>query len=120
MKKLPLQQQTNIIKSLDVKKHFKPIDAEVSRVCTEIHTILNNEQLTKDELEESIDQIKSSSKNKEVKTACKIAVNISSNLLSKHVSNNQKEGEASIIIENLRPFMQHCFVSVLDSVKIEW
>lgn len=76
--------------------------------------------MTMDKAEEAIDEIKSASQNKGVKTASKIISNLCFKLLNNHRSNNQMQGEATLIIENIRPFLNNCIISRIELVKFEW
>ncbi|KAG0738426.1 hypothetical protein G6F57_012260 [Rhizopus arrhizus] len=85
-----------------------------------MYSILNDEEMTMDKAEEAIDEIKSASQNKGVKTASKIISNLCFKLLNNHRSNNQMQGEATLIIENIRPFLNNCIISRIELVKFEW
>ncbi|CEJ05390.1 hypothetical protein RMCBS344292_19332 [Rhizopus microsporus] len=88
------------MKNLNTKEHLKPVDDEVMNACQKIHHVLNDDDIDRDRAEEAVDEIKSSSPNKS--------------------SNNQTQGEAILIIENIRPFLNHCIISQLEGVKYEW
>lgn len=74
MKKLPSQCQSSTVKDLHVKDYLKSIDIEVLTTCYQIHVILNNNGFYKEQIEESIDQLKLSSNNKDVYAGCFTAI----------------------------------------------
>lgn len=108
------------MKNLNTKEHLKPVDDEVMNACQKIHHVLNDDDIDRDRAEEAVDEIKSSSPNKSVKLALKIISSILFKLVDNHKSNNQTQGEAILIIENIRPFLNHCIISQLEGVKYEW
>ncbi|RCH85782.1 hypothetical protein CU097_008094 [Rhizopus azygosporus] len=95
------------MKNLNTKEHLRPVDDEVMNAY-------------RDGAEEAVDEIKSSSPNKSVKIALKIISSILFKLVDNHKSDNQTQGEATLIIENIRPFLNHCIISQLEGVKYEW
>ncbi|KAL4206533.1 hypothetical protein AB4K20DRAFT_1997483 [Rhizopus microsporus] len=120
LSKLAPQDQKLIMKNLNTKEHLKPVDDEVMNACQKIHHVLNDDDIDRDRAEEAVDEIKSSSPNKSVKLALKIISSILFKLVDNHKSNNQTQGEAILIIENIRPFLNHCIISQLEGVKYEW
>lgn len=92
------------MKSLNTKEHLKPVDDEVMNACQKIHYLLNDDDIDRDGAEEAVDKIKLSSLNKSVKIALKIISSMLFKLVDNHKSNNQTQGEATLIIENIRPF----------------
>lgn len=67
--------------------------------CQQRYNTLINDELTLDEAEEAIDQIKAASKNTCAKIAAKIVTNLSIKFLNRHNANNQTQGEATLVIE---------------------
>lgn len=93
------------MKTLNTKEHLKPVDGEVMNACQKIHCLLNDDDIDRDGAEEIVDEIKLSS------------TNISSmlfKLVDNRKSNNQTQGEATLIIEKIRPFLNHCIISQLE------
>ncbi|EIE77854.1 hypothetical protein RO3G_02558 [Rhizopus delemar RA 99-880] len=120
LSKLPPDHQKVILRSFNSKQHLKPIDPEVMIACQQMHSILINDEMTLDEAEEAIDRIKATSQNTCVKIVTKIVSNLSIKFFNRHNSNNQTQGEATLIIENIRPYLNNCIVSRIESVKFEW
>lgn len=120
LSKLAPQDQKLIMKNLNTKEHLKPVDNEVMNACQKMHYLLNDDDIDRDGAEEAVDEIKLSGRNKNVKIASKIVSSILSKLFSNHNSNTQIQGEATLIIENIRPFLNHCIISQLEGVKYEW
>lgn len=108
------------MKNLNTKEHLKPVDDKVMNACRKIHHLLNDDDIDRDGAEEAIDEIKVSSPNKSVKIALKIISSMLFKLVDNHKSNNQTQGEATLIIDNIRPFLNHCIISQLEGVKYEW
>lgn len=82
--------------------------------------LLNDDDIDRDGAEEAVDEIKLSSPNRSVKTALKIISSMVFKLVDNRKSNNLTQGEATLIIENIRPFLNHCMISQLEAVKYEW
>lgn len=120
LSKLPPDHQKVILRSFNSKQHLKPIDPEVMIACQQMHSILINDEMTLDEAEEAIDRIKATSQNTCVKIVTKIVSNLSIKFFNRHNSNNQTQGEATLIIENIRPYLNNCIISRIESVKFEW
>lgn len=120
LSKLAPQDQKLIMKSLNTKEHLKPVDDEVMNACQKIHYVLNDDDIDKEGVEEAVDEIKLSSPNKSVKIASNIISSMLFTLVDNRKSNNQTQGEATLVIENIRPFLKHCIISQLEGVKYEW
>lgn len=88
--------------------------------CQKIHRLLNDDDIDRDGAEEAVDEIKLSSPNKSVKIALKIISSMVFKLVDNRKSTYQTQGEATLIIENIRPFLNHCIISQLEAVKYEW
>lgn len=71
MKKLPPKDQSAIMKDLNSKEYLKPIDFEAINACYQIHTILDNEDLNKEEIEEAINNSSYQAKAKMLKLLAK-------------------------------------------------
>lgn len=99
------------MKSLNAKEHLRSIGNEVMNVCQGIHRILSDDDIDRNGAEEAVDKIKLSSSNKEVKIALQIISSMIFKLVDNHKSNNQTQGEATLVIENIRPFLNHCINS---------
>lgn len=92
----------------------------VMNACQKIYRFLNDDDIDRDGAEEAVDDIKVSSPNKSVKIALKITSSMLLELVNNHKSNNQTQGEARLIIDNIRPFINRCIISQLEGVKYEW
>jgi hypothetical protein len=114
------KEQLLIMKSLNVKEHLPPFEDEVMNACREMQPILSNDEMTNNEAEDAIDKIRSTSSNNDVKIASRIVSDLLLRLLNNSHSNNHKQGEAALIIESIRPYLMHCLVSQIDSIKFEW
>lgn len=88
--------------------------------CQKIHRLLNDDDIDRDGAEEAVDEIRLSSPNKSVKIALKIISSMVFKLVDNRKSTYQTQGEATLIIENIRPFLNHCIISQLEAVKYEW
>lgn len=120
LSKLLPDRQKVILWSLNSKQHLKPIDPEVMIACQQMHSILINDEMTLDKVEEAIDRIKATSQNTFVKIATIIVSNLSTKFCNRHNSDNQTQGEATHIMENIRPFLNNFIVSRIESVKFKW
>ncbi|KAG1469379.1 hypothetical protein G6F56_003288 [Rhizopus delemar] len=108
------------MKDLNTKEHLKPVDDEVIYACQKIYYLLNDDDIDRDGAKEVVDGIKLSSPNKSVKIVLKIISSMLFKLVDNRKTNNQTQGEATLIIENIRPSLSHCIISQLEGVKYEW
>ncbi|KAG1460270.1 hypothetical protein G6F56_005988 [Rhizopus delemar] len=119
LSKLPPDHQKVILRSFNSKQHLKPIDPEVMIACQQMHSILVNDEMTLDEAEEANDRIKATSQNTCVKIVTKTVSNLSIKFFNRHNSNNQTQGEATLIIENIRPYLNNCTKYELFFVEVK-
>ncbi|CAO3682352.1 unnamed protein product [Rhizopus stolonifer] len=111
------EQRNAITKSLDIKMHSNFLKDEVILICRKIYKVLNDDQLSEDDLNDKIDKIKASSSSKDAKKF----ITIVSSFIDRYTSDSrQKEGEAKFIIEGLRPFLTSCITSPTKGAKYEW
>jgi hypothetical protein len=70
----------------------------------------------KDQIKDSLMKIKIETTNPHVKTG----VNIVPQLLTHTTSIHHKHGEATLIINNVRPYIENCLIYKLSDTKFEW
>ncbi|ORE11065.1 hypothetical protein BCV72DRAFT_254031 [Rhizopus microsporus var. microsporus] len=112
--------QRSIMKSINEQNQLTPLNIDATLICHEMRIVLTNNVLTKNEVEDALDKMKSIYNSDIAKTTSKIISDLVTKFLYNSTPNNRKQGEALLIIENIRLYPIHCLVSNIDMIKYDW
>lgn len=108
------------MKDVKTDEHFDFVDDEVIMACRKMQKLLSTRDITQDEAEDKIAEIKLKTAISDIKTVTKIVTDMLPHLLYNSQSLNHREGEAYLIIELLKVFFTNCLVSKLIGMKYDW
>ncbi|KAG1145670.1 hypothetical protein G6F37_004475 [Rhizopus arrhizus] len=117
LSKMSPTEKSVIIRSLDIKKIYKPVDERVVIRCHRINKMLQEDDLDENEYDDRLDEMMMRCDNQDEKVAVKI---ISSLLYTVLNNNSKKEPKSNLIIETLRPFILNCVIFKTKGIKTEW
>lgn len=119
--KISPNKQRSIMTSALEKNLLPPIDIDVTLASREIQIALVNYKLTRNEVEDVLATIKQKyTSNDDVRVTIRIILDLLTDFLHNNKPNNRKQGEASLIIDNMKPYIIHCLVSQIANVKYDW
>ncbi|KAG1527497.1 hypothetical protein G6F47_012291 [Rhizopus delemar] len=116
---LEYEKQNVVMKDVKTDEHFEFVDDEVVMACRKMQN-LSTRDITQDEAEDKIAEIKLKTAISDIKTVTKIVTDMLPHLLYNSQSLNHREGEAYLIIELLKVFFTNCLVSKLIGMKYDW
>ncbi|KAG1051327.1 hypothetical protein G6F43_006453 [Rhizopus delemar] len=102
-----------VLKDVVDNSKFDFVENEVVLACRNMQKAVKT--LDPEQAENAIDMIKVNHQNKQIKIACAIALSVMN-----QTDRLYAVGEATLIIESLRPFLLHCVLSQLKGVEGEW
>lgn len=102
-----------VLKDVVDNSKFDFVENEVVLACRNMQKTVKT--LDPEQAENAIDMIKVNHQNKQIKIACAIALSVMN-----QTDRLYAVGEATLIIESLRPFLLHCVLSQLKGVEGEW
>ena len=77
--------------------------------------------LNKNEVEDALDTIKRNyPNNNNIRVILRTVDDLLTNFLRNNIPNNRRQGEALLIIDNIKPYLMHCLVANIDSIKYDW
>ncbi|EIE76307.1 hypothetical protein RO3G_01011 [Rhizopus delemar RA 99-880] len=101
-----------VLKDVVDNSKFDFVENEVVLACRNMQKTVKT--LDPEQAENAIDMIKVNHQNKQIKIACAIALSVMN-----QTDRLYAVGEATLIIESLRPFLLHCVLSQLKGVEGE-
>jgi hypothetical protein len=75
----------------------------------------------KNEVEDALDTIKRNYiNNNNNRVILRTVTDLLTNFLHNNTSNHHRQREALLIIDNIKPYLMHCLVPSIDSIKYDW
>jgi hypothetical protein len=85
-----------------------------------MYLLVSDETKSKDDITDGLVRIRIETGNKDIKMITNTVTDLLPRFLNSNHSLSRQQGEATHIINLVRPYIDHILISKLDSVKSEW